>query len=106
EGRVVALFPQGGIRREGDTDAVKSGAVLIALQGNAPLIPVYSRRRKHWWQRRTVVIGEPLDCRALCDKPMPTMADVAALTAELQQRLAACKEVYDNREENRGCWND
>ena len=101
EGRVVALFPQGHIRREGDTDAVKSGAVLIALQGNAPLIPVYSRRRAHWWQRRTVVIGEPMDCRALCGKPMPTMADVAALTDELQKRLAACKEVYDQREEKR-----
>lgn len=100
-GEAVALFPQGHIRREGDVDAVKSGAVLIALQGNAPLIPVYSRRRKHWWQRRTVVIGEPMDCRALCGKPVPSMADVAALTGELQKRLAACKDVYDQREENR-----
>ena len=47
------------------------------------------------------MIGEPLDCRALCGKPMPTMADVAALTDELQKRLTACKDVYDQREENR-----
>lgn len=99
EGRVLALFPQGGIRREGDTDAVKAGAILIALQGNAPLIPVYSRRRKHWWQWRTVIVGESLDCRAFCGKPMPTMADVAALTEALHERLAACKAAYDQREE-------
>ena len=101
EGRVVALFPQGAIRREGDTDAVKSGAVLIALQGNVPLVPVYSRLRRHWWQRRTVVVGEPMDCRALCGKEKPSVADVAALTEELHRRLAACKAIFDQREEKR-----
>ena len=85
----------------GETNRLIALASVIALQGNAPLIPVYSRRRKHWWQRRTVVIGEPMDCRALCGKPVPSMADVAALTGELQKRLAACKDVYDQREENR-----
>ena len=106
EGRVLALFPQGGIRRDGDTDAVKAGAVLIALQAGVPIVPVYSRPPARWWQRRTVVVGRPLDLRAACGKPLPTMADLAALTDELQGRLAACKAVYDQREENAGCSND
>lgn len=100
EGRVVALFPQGGIRREGDVDAVRSGAVLIALRAGVPVVPVYSRRRKHWWQRRTVVVGRPFDLSEACGKPLPTIADLAALTESLHARLSACKDVFDQREEN------
>lgn len=95
EGKCLAVFPQGSLHRSGEIDQIKSGAVLIAMQAGVPILPVYSNKRKHWWQRRKIVIGDPFDCRAYCNKKFPAVADIEHLSALLLEKMEACEKTYE-----------
>ena len=92
EGHVLAMFPQGQITVSDEVDTVKSGAVLIALQAGVPIIPMFITKRKHWYNHRTVVIGEKIVPSEICGKKMPSTADIEMVTDLLAQRLQQCKD--------------
>ena len=92
-GRLLAIFPQGGINEQDDVDSIKSGAVFMALRASVPIIPMYIRPKKHWYDRRTVVIGETVYPNNLCSKKMPSTADIEAITKVLAENLAKCKNA-------------
>lgn len=95
DGKLISVFPEGGITHTDGIEQVKSGAVLIAMQAGVPIIPVYTRKRAHWWNRQRLVIDDAFDCRAHCEKRMPTVADMARLSELLRERLEVCKQVYE-----------
>lgn len=90
-GRLLAIFPQGGIHREDNVDSIKSGAVLLALQGGVPIVPMYIKPKKHWYERQVVVIGETIMPKALCTKKMPGTADIENITKVLADAMLQCK---------------
>lgn len=90
EGELLTVFPQGSIQQEQQVRDVKSGAVLIALQAGVPLIPMYICPTKHWYSRRTVVIGEPFDPKAFLQKKFPSAADMDRAAQELARRMNQC----------------
>ena len=92
-GRLLAIFPQGGIDEQDDVNSIKSGAVFMALRASVPIIPMYIRPKKHWYDRRTVVIGETVYPNKLCSKKMPSTADIEAITKVLAENLAKCKNA-------------
>lgn len=92
-GRLLAIFPQGGINEQDDVNSIKSGAVFMALRASVPIIPMYIRPKKHWYDRRTVVIGETVYPNKLCSKKMPSTADIEAITKVLAENLAKCKNA-------------
>ena len=91
EGFLLEMFPQGGI--VGDAADFKSGIMLIATQADVPVLPLYIVRRKKWWQRMQLIIGEPVYWRDYCAKKMPGMKDLNALTHILEERYEACREM-------------
>ena len=95
KGRPVLVFPQGRIHRDGGADDMKSGSILMALQANVPIIPAYTYKRKHWYNRTIVVFGEPIDCASFCAKKMPSMTEINTITEELHQRILKCKSTYE-----------
>lgn len=95
DGRVLTIFPQGGIKDAGSVAQIKAGAVLLALQTDVPIIPSYSQKTKHWWQRRRIVIGDAIDPKALCAKKIPSMADINNISATLLERIEECREQYE-----------
>jgi 1-acyl-sn-glycerol-3-phosphate acyltransferase len=69
-GELVGIFPEGGLRPEGMTEIVFPGAALLAVRGNAPVIPVSIRGSAAAWPpgcklprpwRVEVEIGRPID---------------------------------------------
>ncbi len=96
-GKCLALFPQGEIERSGEMDQIKAGAVLIALQAGVPILPIYTERKK-WWKCRRVIAGDPFDCRALCNKKFPSVADMEELSNQLLLKIEECKKVYEQYE--------
>lgn len=95
KGRPLTVFVQGGIHRDSSLGELKSGAVLLAAQAGVPLIPMYSGRRKHWYERRLYVIGDSFDCCERCGKSRPGFADIEKMTAEVHDELEKCREVYE-----------
>lgn len=95
EGKTLAVFPQGGLHKEGAVEQIKAGAILIALQAGVPIIPVYSAKRKHWWERRRVVVGDPFYCKDHCTKKFPSLEDIEHLSGLLLEKMEECEKTYE-----------
>ena len=59
-GRKVGIFPEGTRSAEEDTVTPKVGAIRIAEQARAPIVPVYIPRKKKLFRPMTIVIGQPV----------------------------------------------
>ena len=98
-GSLVSLFPEGHINDDsGRLAAFKSGMVLMALQGRAPIVPVYVRPKTRWYQRLRMVIGEPIDIVARYGT-RPTLAQIDEIVALLQ----AGEEELKHYAERKSC---
>jgi len=59
-GKKVGIFPEGTRSAEDDAVSPKSGAIRLAEQAGAPLVPVYIPRKKKLFRRNEIVIGKPI----------------------------------------------
>ena len=90
QGYLLSVFPQGGINANDNIDNVKSGAILIALMANVPIVPMHILPRSKWYMPRTVVIGNTIYPKDYC-KGMPSTSDINKLTKILADELNRCK---------------
>ena len=87
DGHLVSMFPEGHISTEENAamGTFKSGMVLMAAKSKAPIIPVYIHKRKHFWNRFTAVIGEPVDIAANYGT-FPSFAQIEEITQLLYEK--------------------
>lgn len=91
-GEVVSLFPEGHVSQDGDVKAFKSGVVLMAFQGKAPILPVYIKPPKHFYNRLTVVIGERVDLTELYGEK-PGFSQIQQAAESLKEKEEALKAL-------------
>ncbi len=96
--RLLTVFPQGGIVKDEEYESIKSGAVFMALQADVPLIPMYICPKQHWYERRTVVIGNVIHPGDFCKKKMPSTADIQHITNRLMDEMKRCIRQKPKRE--------
>ena len=89
DGYLLEMFPQGAISE--DSAGFKSGIMLIAVQADVPVLPMYIVRRQKWWQRYRLVIGDPFYWRDYCDKKRPGMKDLEKMTELLEDKYEECR---------------
>lgn len=92
EGHTVSVFPQGGIDRDDDLSAIKSGIILMAMQSKSPIIPVYIHKKESFFDRNCIVIGEPIDL--FTEDNLPTMKDIQKFSDLVYDKMTECKEKY------------
>ena len=78
EGRVVGIFPEGGIHLDPETlGEAKQGTAMLALLTRAPVIPAFIERRPHFndllnglWRplRTSIFFGPPIELTAFYDR--------------------------------------
>lgn len=90
EGHVLGVFPQGQITKTQEVSALKHGAVLMALQSDVPILPMYIAPREKWYKSRNVIIGEPIYPRELCAKKFPSTADLQKISEILATEMNRC----------------
>lgn len=95
-GHIVALFPEGHVENDGQTDTYKAGVVMMALIANAPVLPVYIVKRKNFWHRQTVVIGEKIDVKQYAPGISPTMEQINDVAKVLYEKELELKNRYDS----------
>ena len=61
DGQVLGIFPEGTRHLPSLMQTVESGAALIALRANVPLLPVYIDSRVRCFHRTHAWVGEPID---------------------------------------------
>ena len=85
-GKLVTMFPEGHINIENDgVNAFKSGMVMMAIKSGCPIVPVYIKRRKHWYSRLVVGIGEAIDTSKLSSSNNPTLEEIDNAAKYLQE---------------------
>ena len=94
-GRAVVIFPEGRLNDDDTLLSFKSGVTLMAFRADAPVIPVYIAKRHFWWQRQRIVVGKPIDVKALIDG-MPTSDKVTAASEVIRQAEIKLKEYYES----------
>lgn len=97
DGQTVAIFPQGGVHRDNDMQEIKNGAILIAIQAGVPLVPIYTCKPKHFYNRQIAVIGETLHI----DRRMPSLAEIDRYSAELLHRMQNCQHIFNELTEGK-----
>lgn len=85
-GGVVGIFPE-GTRRQEDGSEARGGAVLVAAQTGAPLVPVWLPRNKRLFRPVEIVFGEPYTLPR-----MQRRENCRAYAAELMERIYRLRE--------------
>lgn len=96
KGHLLAIFPQGKIDKTNDVDSVKSGAALMAIRANVPMVPIYLAPREKWYKSRTVVVGEKIVPSNFLVKKFPTSSDIQKITEALAGEMGRCKAAYNS----------
>ena len=93
-GNLLALFPEGHIKRDGVVDDFKGGALLIAYLADAPIIPVYRQKRTSFWRMTRVVFGKPFHVK---DKIGPVLSQdkLNEVAKELHEYELHLQELYE-----------
>lgn len=89
-GHLIGVFPEGTIEREGEITQFKSGVVLMAIMAKAPIVPMYMEKRKKWYKRQRVVVGEVINVFDYIKGPIATMEEIngiAKMLFEKEQEL-------------------
>ncbi len=96
-GRAVVIFPEGQVNHDDKSVMTfKSGAVLMAHKAGAPILPVYMKKAHRWYERRKVIIGEPVDVKALVGE-RPTMKEFNYASEYLRERELELKDYCNKR---------
>ena len=93
--KLVAIFPEGYLTYNEEIQKFKSGAVLMAVMAKKPIVPVYIKKRKNFFHRQCVVIGEPINPIELCGK-MPSLAEMEKISEMLREKEKELKQIADN----------
>lgn len=61
----LAIFPEGTRNKSQDDSMqeVKGGVTLLAIKGNAPIVPMMIYRKERLFRKNYIYIGEPFDLR-------------------------------------------
>ena len=87
DGELVSMFPEGYVNEQQEgIQTFKSGMVMMALKSGCPIIPVYLKRRKHWYSRLVIGVGEPIDINDFKSGEMATLEDIDRAAKYLQEQ--------------------
>lgn len=92
EGRVIGVFPEGGVSKNGEIIPFLSGAAYIAIRAGAPIVPLYINGARSFFKfhKITVKIGEPFFLNQEC---LPSDKDaLARCSASIRHRIEQLKE--------------
>ena len=97
EGELVTMFPEGQVSHsQTQFNQFKSGVVLMAFKGKAPIVPIYIRDKRSFFDRMLFVFGEPIDIEKECGT-MPTFSRLDEISQKLyhkEQQLEKIAEKY------------
>ena len=94
-GQLISMFPEGQVNRTGSNEvqSFKSGMVLMAFKGDVPIIPVYIKKRAHFYSRLVLAIGEPIELKNFTAGERATLAEIAQATQYLHDQEVLLEKI-------------
>jgi len=87
QGEKVAIFPEGTRASAYDEVEARSGAVKIAERAGIPIVPIFVPRKKKWFRKLPLIIGEPYSIEKA--KGKRSAEEYTALARDLMRRIEA-----------------
>lgn len=75
-GHIVCMYPEGYVSKDNEIKEFKGGVAFMAATCKVDILPVYLIKRKNFWHRRVIVIGEKLKYQDLFKGVMPTKNEI------------------------------
>ncbi len=99
EGGVVEIFPESRLPRVGEQSPLpfKPSIVYIALENDAPIIPVVHNGAYLQKERMQIMIGAPICVTELYDDNLSEQENIAAITEYLRKKIVELKHELSNR---------
>ena len=93
--KAVCIFPEGQIESNRDNiQQFKLGITFIAILNKTPIIPVYIARRKSFWHREKIVVGDPIYLHENCGE-IPTMSEIENAGKILYKKEQELKQFFE-----------
>ncbi|MBE6673619.1 MAG: hypothetical protein E7596_00770 [Ruminococcaceae bacterium] len=94
--KAVVVFPEGTVNKTGNAFLTfKSGAVLMAYKAKKPILPIYLHEPKKWYERRIIVVGEPIEINK-SGALLPSMDEINQINQLLQEKEEELKAHCDS----------
>ena len=93
-GRLVSMFPEGHVVSDGGIGPFKSGMVLMALQAGCPILPVFIKPRKHFYNRLIVAVGEQINVASRYGT-RPSLAEIDGIAASLRDKETLLSNICE-----------
>ena len=99
EGRMVTLFPEGhvNVNEDGAMNSFKSGMVMMAIKGHAPIVPVYIKKKEHWYSRLVIGIGEAINVEDYKTSAMPTIEDIENISKAIEKQEKELEKICNSK---------
>ena len=96
-GQCVGIFPEGKVNEEkdGGFQAFKSGMIMMALKSKTPIVPLYIKKRKHWYSRLECVYGEPVNIVDFIKDDKVTMNDINNASKYLEEQENKLRQIAE-----------
>lgn len=95
--KAVCIFPEGQIETNQDElQQFKLGITFISIMNKTPIVPIYLARRKNFFHRDRVIVGEPIYLHELCSE-MATIPEIEKAGQYLYQKEQELKEYYETQ---------
>ena len=98
-GKQILIFPEGTRNQAGTHDMadIKSGAVVYALKGKVPIIPLMFHHKGEKWKKNYLIVGEPIRLDAYYGKNLHEVKE--EVTELLQEKMEALHLELDRKVE-------
>lgn len=97
EGCMVQIFPEGHNTPDGSIKPFFPSYVLIALKGDAPIIPVVTDGKYGMFKRNRVIVGEKIYPKQYLDSDSYTNADVYRINGIIYNKVLELREELEKR---------
>ena len=95
--KAVCIFPEGQIETTKDQlQQFKLGITFISIINKTPIVPVYIARRKNFWHRERIVVGEPIYLHEKCS-PIATIPEIEQAGKYLYEKEQELKNYYETK---------
>ncbi len=85
--KILGIFPEGKRSLNGKMLKFKPGVALLALNSDAPIIPIYQTGKYGFFHQKKAIVGERINLRDYCPEKHPTEEKIISLCAILEEKM-------------------
>ena len=99
KGGAVLIFPESRLPRPEEERPLefKPSAVYLALESGAPIFPTYNNGEHFSRKNLRVIIGTPIDVRAMYDDALSEKENIERITQILRRKVIALGEELNRQ---------